>query len=269
MAGNAEKNTSTRTCNQSTKNVNLYQHDNTSLFNETFPSSTIGQQCNLSLGNVEINSQKSNEFPTQSKSNNPNPLSSVLPGSFGQQDIATKQVQSTEGTTVSYQYLNSTEDMNTISINETDRNNQSTASTETYKPNYKCAAEMPRDSRDSNKLNSCPRYETSPSKFDRDEKQLNEINASHRPETSTNNKRDTLNEPLTVSSVSNACWYFHAKIDGLQIPLLFDTGSPVSIISKETYDQIACNKPRFSPDDTHLKAANDYVRNTRPRHISL
>ena len=38
--------------------------------------------------------------------------------------------------------------------------------------------------------------------------------------------------------------------------MLFDTGSPVSIISKETYDQIACNKPRLSPVDTHLKAAN-------------
>ena len=38
----------------------------------------------------------------------------------------------------------------------------------------------------------------------------------------------TLSEPLTIDSATNACWYLHAQVENLKVPLLFDTGSPIS-----------------------------------------
>ena len=78
------------------------------------------------------------------------------------------------------------------------------------------------------------------------------VNLTYGPNTVN---KETIKQPLTVSNVSSACWYFHAKINDLQMPLLFDTGSPVSIISKDTYNQIT-NKPTLTPVDTTLNAAN-------------
>ena len=71
----------------------------------------------------------------------------------------------------------------------------------------------------------------------------------------TSNVNQTLHQPLTISSVSNACWYFHAEIEDFKIPLLFNTGSPVSIISKDVYESLA-NKPSLSQIETNLLAAN-------------
>ena len=45
----------------------------------------------------------------------------------------------------------------------------------------------------------------------------------------------TLHQPLTISIVSTACWHFYAEVEVLKIPLLFDTGSHVSIISKTKF----------------------------------
>ena len=78
---------------------------------------------------------------------------------------------------------------------------------------------------------------------------------SQATEQETSNVNQTLHQPLTISSVSNACWYFHAEIEDFKIPLLFDTGSPVSIISKDVYESLA-NKPSLSQIETNLLAAN-------------
>ena len=56
--------------------------------------------------------------------------------------------------------------------------------------------------------------------------------------------------------MSNACLYFHAQVGKIEMPLLFDTGSPVSIISKEVYENMATDKPSLTSIDTTLLTAN-------------
>lgn len=65
-----------------------------------------------------------------------------------------------------------------------------------------------------------------------------------------------LHQSLTISSVSNVCWYFHAQIQDLKLSLLFDTGSPVSIISMETYNKMSADKPSLNKTDSNSLAAN-------------
>ncbi|MEW8548166.1 MAG: pol polyprotein, partial [Candidatus Thiodiazotropha sp.] len=64
------------------------------------------------------------------------------------------------------------------------------------------------------------------------------------------------NQSSTINKVSNACWYFHAQVGDLDIPLLFDTGSTVSLISKEVYDNMSEDKPTLTPVETTLLTAN-------------
>ena len=75
-----------------------------------------------------------------------------------------------------------------------------------------------------------------------------------------NNKPNITNEAsnqsLSINNVSNACWFFHAQVGKIEMPLLFDTGSPVSIISKEVYENMATDKPSLTSIDTTLLTAN-------------
>ena len=57
----------------------------------------------------------------------------------------------------------------------------------------------------------------------------------------------TLSEPLTIDNATNACWYLHAQVEGLKVPLLFETGSPISIISQEIYNKMSPERPCLVP----------------------
>jgi hypothetical protein len=60
----------------------------------------------------------------------------------------------------------------------------------------------------------------------------------------------------TIDSFCTACWYFHAEIEGKKMPLLFDTGSPLSILSRTNYDALGERKPVLEPLNSKLYAAN-------------
>ena len=66
----------------------------------------------------------------------------------------------------------------------------------------------------------------------------------------------TLSEPLTIDNATNACWYLHAQVENLKVPLLFDTGSPISIISQEIYNKMSPERPCLAPTKTNFVAAN-------------
>ena len=71
-----------------------------------------------------------------------------------------------------------------------------------------------------------------------------------------NLQNETSSQSLAINKVSNACWYFHAQVENLEMPLLFDTGSPVSILSKETYERMCSDKPLLTTIETNLLTAN-------------
>ena len=66
----------------------------------------------------------------------------------------------------------------------------------------------------------------------------------------------TLSEPLTIDNATNACWYLHAQVEHLKVPILFDTGSPISIISQEIYNKISPERPCSAPSKTNFVAEN-------------
>ena len=84
-------------------------------------------------------------------------------------------------------------------------------------------------------------------------KQTADIPFNHSEQSLT---KDSSNQPTTINKVSNACWYFHAQVGDLEMPLLFDTGSTVSLISKEVYDNMTEEKPALTPVETTLFTAN-------------
>ncbi|WAR08780.1 hypothetical protein MAR_018738 [Mya arenaria] len=51
-------------------------------------------------------------------------------------------------------------------------------------------------------------------------------------------------------------WKFHAKVESKEIPMLFDTGSPLSIISKSIWEKLCPKRPKLEPNESKLTAAN-------------
>ncbi|MEW8547985.1 MAG: retropepsin-like aspartic protease/reverse transcriptase, partial [Candidatus Thiodiazotropha sp.] len=190
-------------------------------------------------------------------------------GSLDSQNSAAVQCQSTSGTPVSStSHCKNTQ--STDSHKSTDRQCQSAFGTPVLKTvqntdinqeNYcqSCSQEL--DEKEYNNVSSSdmPNKTYSNSEYsqgDQIPRHELSLNKTFGPNTV---RRDTINQPLTVNNVSSACWYFHAKIENLQIPLLFDTGSTVSIISKDTYNQMNSNRPILTPVETTLTAANGSV----------
>ena len=58
------------------------------------------------------------------------------------------------------------------------------------------------------------------------------------------------------AKTSNATWYFNTKIGGIESQALFDTGSPVSLISREIYEQMRDDKPPLETTSSEITAAN-------------
>lgn len=88
------------------------------------------------------------------------------------------------------------------------------------------------------------------------------LGLKHQLQILNNNKINTTpngsqiqHQPLTISIVSNVCWYFHAEVQDVKITLLFDTGSSTSLISKETYEQMV-ETPRLKQVEAEFIAAN-------------
>ena len=197
-------------------------------------------------------------------------------GSSNTQNSAAEQCQSTSGTPVS----STTHSYNTASVdshNSTDRQCQSALGTPVLSTSQETLTSNEENWQnnllESETIKISQEKERNVSCFDKQNRstcnsnseylagdQLSQNRLSTNPSKGPNTvKKDTMNQPLTINSVSSACWYFHAKIGDLQIPLLFDTGSTVSIISKDTYDQITSNRPSLIPTETTLTAANGSV----------
>ena len=207
----------------------------------TNESVALGQQTKISIPKCDISVTNSYySVPQIVITPSTNCLHSQ--GSSNSQNSAAEQCQSTSGTPVS----STTQSYNTASVdshNSTDRQCQSalgtpvlstsqetlTSNEENWQNNLlesetiKISQEKERnvscfDKQNRSTCNSNSEYLTGD--------QLSQNRLSTNPSKGPNTvKKDTMNQPLTINNVSSACWYFHAKIGDLQIPLLFDTGS--------------------------------------------
>ncbi|VDI22567.1 Hypothetical predicted protein [Mytilus galloprovincialis] len=64
--------------------------------------------------------------------------------------------------------------------------------------------------------------------------------------------------PLIVrlSAISNNCWFANVEIGGLDTNMLIDTGSAVTLISKENYDELKCDKSKLIKVTSTLATAD-------------
>lgn len=64
--------------------------------------------------------------------------------------------------------------------------------------------------------------------------------------------------PLIVrlSAISNNCWFANVEIGGLDTNMLIDTGSAVTFISKENYDELKCDKSKLIKVTSTLATAD-------------
>jgi len=73
--------------------------------------------------------------------------------------------------------------------------------------------------------------------------------------THSNNKSHDDNA-VSIDVISSACWFLHTKLNNKEMPMLFDTGSPVSIISVKIYESIGLSKPDLQSVDSKLFMTN-------------
>ena len=73
------------------------------------------------------------------------------------------------------------------------------------------------------------------------EPELKAISLSNVNTHSNNKSHDDNAVPIEI--ISSAYWFLHTKLNDKKMPMLFDTGSPVSIISVETYESLGPSKP--------------------------
>ena len=86
--------------------------------------------------------------------------------------------------------------------------------------------------------------------------------------TRSNNKSHDDNA-VPIDVISSAYWFLHTKLNDKEMPMLFDTGSPVSIISVETYESLGASKPDLQAVDRKLFTAIAQSYQLKERQIFI
>ena len=50
---------------------------------------------------------------------------------------------------------------------------------------------------------------------------------------------------IRLTAISQSCWFANVKLNSLPTEMLIDTGSAVTLISKEVYDNLGGGKPEL------------------------